>query len=176
MKKTFLALLVLGMCACSSQTNSEEDKGTAIDSAMLVQRVADIYDVALSQYYEVESHGTAEPWLDVDDLFCSADWCSVVEQVNDFDEKSDDGMIGFFEADYWIMGQDWDKLSVSDVQITSMTETAATVKLNLHNCGSVTAVRLEMVKEDGKWKIDNFIDLTRDFDWKAGMKEYLSGK
>ena len=84
--------------------------------------------------------------------------------------------MGFFEADYWVMGQDWGDLSVSDVQVTSMTDSTATVNLNLHNLGNPTAVRLEMRLEDGSWKIDNFVDVKNDMDWKANMKEYLSGE
>ena len=67
-------------------------------------------------------------------------------------------------------------MSVSDIRVIDMTDSTATVELNLHNCGSITPVRLEMVMEDGLWRIDNFIDVKYDINWKAGMKEYLAGK
>ena len=78
------------------------------------------------------------------------------------------------DVDHWIMGQDWGELSVSDVRVASMTDSTATVELNLHNLGNVNLVRLDMIVENGAWRIDNFIDVKNDFDWKTRMKEYLT--
>ena len=112
----------------------------------------------------------------LDSLYCSQDWNEWVGRVNEFDKQHNDGMVGFFDADYWIMGQDWQDLGVSDVAVTAMTDSTATVALNLHNCGSVTPVRLEMVKEADEWRIDDFISNEPAIDWKASMKEYLTEK
>ena len=112
----------------------------------------------------------------LDSLYCSQDWNEWAGRVNEFDKQHNDGMVGFFDADYWIMGQDWQDLGVSDVAVTAMTDSTATVALNLHNCGSVTPVRLEMVKEADEWRIDDFISNDPAIDWKASMKEYLTEK
>ena len=173
MKNLLLFLAVVGLMACSrpvnAEVNAEETVQSAVyDTASLVQRVIDIYDVALGQYNETESNAPAP---NVDSVYCSQDWYTWLTRVRDFDERNDD--MGFFDADYWIMGQDWQDLSVSDVHVTAMNESSATVELNLHNCGNVIPVRLEMVNEGGEWKIDNFIDLANDVNWKAGMKEYM---
>lgn len=175
MKKLLLLFLVIvALSACSSKTNVEKsDASSTLDTAALVQRVTDIYEVALKQYNDMDAHGSAENLINLDSLFCSDDWSSWVKRVNAYDRQAESGM-GFFEADYWIMGQDWNDLNVTDIRVTAMTDSTATVELNLHNCGNVTAVRLEMLFENGAWNIDNFIDVTNDFDWKAGMKEYMS--
>ena len=175
MRKLLYILVIVALSACSTSINADKGDGSAaIDTAVLVQRVTDIYEVALWQYNDMDAHGSAEIWIYVDSLFCTADWNSWVRRVTDFDMKENSGTVGFFEADYWIMGQDWNELSISDMKVTAMTDSTATVELNLHNCGSVTPVRLEMKHEEGEWKIDNFIDLGHDFDWKARMKEYLN--
>ena len=177
MKKLLLLFLVIvAMSACSSKSNVEKsDASATLDTAALVQRVTDIYDVAFGQYNDKEAHNSAEIGNSLDSMFCTADWNSCVKRVNAFDRKEDSGM-GFFEADYWIMGQDWNDLKATDIRVTAMTDSTATVEFNLHNCGNVSAVRLEMLLENGAWNIDNFIDVTNDFDWKAGMKEHMNEK
>ena len=32
-----------------------------------------------------------------------------------------------------------------------------------------------MVFERGEWMVDNFINLTNNFDWKKGMTKYMEG-
>ena len=172
-----LAALLVTIAACSNSVKVDNQAdGRLRDTTALIQRVMDIYGVALWQYNEMDSHGTAEPWMDVDKMFCTRDWNAWLSRVNQFDEKYNDGMVGFFEADYWIMGQDWDDLSVSDVHVKTMNDSTATVELNLHNCGCVTALQLLMLLEGGEWKIDDFIDVTNGFDWKDGMKNHVNNK
>ena len=161
--------LLLMLCSCAKSSDERE---------ALAQRVNEIYTEAFGCYEKMDS--LANAGVDtlmangLDAKFCTQDWNTLVKRVNDWDNQHNEGMMGFFEADYWIMGQDWQDLSVSDVQVKSISETTAVVELVLHNCGNAQPVRLEMAKEDGVWKIDNFIDVANDVDWKSGMKEYLS--
>ena len=159
----------------------EKVEHQALDTAAVVERISEIYD-GVFQYYEMMAAteglngrltGLKPPAV----RYCTHDWNDWLTQVTTYDaEHVADGDMGFMEADYWIMGQDWGDLAVSDVHVISMTDTTATVELNLHNLGSVTAVRLDLCQEKGSWMIDNFIDVTHDMDWKANMKEYLASK
>lgn len=173
MKKTVLyQTLVMSFLLYSCVSSSGE-------RATLVQRVNEIYTEVFGCYGQWDSLARADGGTDapngLDAKFCTLDWNMLVAQVNDCDEKNNEGgMIGFFDADYWIMGQDWQDLSVSDVQVKDISGQTAVVELVLHNCGSTEPVRLEMVKENGLWKIDNFIDMAHDVDWKSSMKEYLA--
>ena len=167
-----VAVAVLG--ACSPRDAVAETKDKKLDTISVVQRVSDIYEVVFDRYREARTMLKPIRRGNFDANYCSADWNDRLRRVMEYDKANSEGMVGFFEADYWIMGQDWDDLKVSDVQVTAMTDSTATVAFNLHNCGSVTEVRLEMVREGNEWKIDNFIDVTRDMDWKANMKEYLT--
>lgn len=164
-------LAVAGLSACTAGGNVESDSEKSLDTVAVVESVNRIYAGALKQYDEADVTKTI---INNDSLYCTADWNSWLARVKDYDAKHADGTVGFFEADYWIMGQDWGDLSVSDVKVTEMTDSTAIVQLNLHNLGNVTPVRLEMARENEQWKIDNFIDVAHDVDWKAGMKEYLN--
>ena len=176
MKKiVVLILAAVAVVACSNRGQvTEAVKVQPLDTAAVVQRVNDIYTGVFDRYRAARTMLRPLRRGNFDAAFCSADWNGWLKRVIDYDKANSEGMVGFFEADYWIMGQDWDDLKVSDVQVTEMTDSTASVAFNLHNCGSVTAVRLEMVQEGDEWKIDNFIDATNHVDWKANMKEYLS--
>lgn len=169
-QKLFLiGVLAAMMCACSMGKNEQDNSP---DPASVVTRVQEIYSDVFKQYNEFDQQRSDMPREKNDSLYCSADWNRWIARV-DSDSRQNGG-IGFMEADYWIMGQDWDELSVSDINVTSMTDSIATVELNLHNLGNVIPVRLDMIFENGAWKIDNFMDVKNDFDWKTRMKEYLT--
>lgn len=181
-KLLIMALAACWLCSCSMNTRVEKvENKVLLDTAQVVERVNEIY-ADVFHHYEVLANsnglrdrlvGKKPPAI----KYCTRDWNDWITQVTTYDAThQEDGMVGFFEADYWIMGQDWGELAVSDVHVTSMTDSTATVELNLHNLGIVTALRLDMCQEDGAWKIDNFIDVKNDVDWKANMKDYLAGE
>lgn len=174
MKKLLLLPIIVALLACSNQGKVDNTEKDAVpDTAALVQRVNDIYADAFNRYGGGDK-AVPDVMATADSLYCSRDWKDLTSRVERADSAlAAEGMIGFFDSDYWIMGQDWDDLSVSDVRIIAMTDSTATAELNLHNCGSVTVVRLDMVLEDDVWKIDNFVDASRGVDWKANMKDYL---
>ena len=94
-------------------------------------------------------------------------------QIREIDSLYHADELGFWEADYWIMGQDWHQLSISDVKVQDVTQSEAHVEFMLHNLGTTKPVALNLVKEDGIWKIDNFRDLGNGMEWKRAMKEYV---
>lgn len=176
MKKIFVLMVAaMALFACSNKQGQEAEKVEAqpLDTAAVVQTVNDIYTRVFDSYAKARNMLRPLRRGNMEGAFCSADWNEWLQRVIDYDKANSQGMVGFFEADYWIMGQDWDNLSVSDVGVKTMTDSTATVALKLHNCGSVTDVCLEMVQNQGTWKIDNFIDITNHMDWKANMKGYL---
>ena len=178
MKKiVVLMVAVMALFACSNQSAVEStEKATeseTLDTASLVQRVNDIYTVVFDRYKAARTMLKPLRQGNFDAEYCSTDWNEWLQRVIDYDKANSQGMVGFFDADYWIMGQDWDDLSVSDVGVKTITDSTAVVVLKLHNCGSVTDVCLEMVQDGDTWKIDNFIDITNHVDWKANMKTYL---
>ena len=153
------SLLVVGLVtlflSCSERQVSESD---------IIKRVNEIYGKVAEVYASKPDAGL------LDSLYCSNDWRSLVSMVADTD--AGDGETGFFDADYWIMGQEWSDFSTDSVVVEQLEEKEARASLNLHNCGQTTRVGLLMVLENEEWKIDNFVDLTNNYDWKAHMNDY----
>lgn len=109
--------------------------------------------------------------------YCSKDWNEKLAQIEEKEKKSNEEM-GFFVADYWVMGQDYHEIGTSNYKVEKMLldtiPSQASVTLNIQNCGNTIPIRVDLVWEKGQWVIDNLTDLTNDFDWKKGMVEYLT--
>ena len=140
---------------------------------IIEERVKVIYDAVAAAYPELHEIPPSTDSLDI--AFCSGQWQTLVEMVNNKDSE-DMGEERFFTADYWIMGQDYGKISVSDVKAELKDDgTHANVSLILHNLTEIK-VKLEMVFENGEWKIDNFIDQSKNVNWKENMIKHLEKK
>lgn len=166
------AALIAVLALCWTGCTSRSPVGTA--SPEVEQQVRDVYAVVF-EHYEYVTDGDYSALEALDSMYCTAAWNALLARVDDKDSRQAPGMAGFHEADYWVMGQDWSDLAVSDVHVTAMTDTTATVELRLHNSGHVTPVALSLKHERGTWLIDNFTDLDHGHDWQAMMREYLDG-
>lgn len=139
------------------------------DPELIANRVSSIYEAVATAYPEIRDITPSTDSLDL--AYCSSQWQTLVAMVNAKDAE-EMGVDHFFDSDYWIMGQDWGKISVSDIKVSLKDDNHADVNLILHNL-SDTKLKLEMVFERGEWLIDNFIDLSNDVDWKKNMTKYL---
>ena len=162
----------------SQTTESQESKPstsavTPKSDGNVLHRVEQIYKDVAAEYAKYDEDFESMDDDGLDDRFCSDEWKGLVAKVVDFDSTNNPDEIGFFDADYWVMGQDSQDLSASDFNLVEEKGNKAIVEFNLHNCGSITKVRLEMVRERGDWFIDNFIDLDNAINWKEEMKDYL---
>ena len=181
-------VMVCALCACHSQsenagTPNVKDSANQIADAEAVQhRVQEIYSDVFKEYNLEDSlrnldmldgPGASARRGDFNRNYCSREWNDLSRQIREIDSLYHADELGFWEADYWIMGQDWHQLSISDIEVLNVSPTEADVKFMLHNLGEAKPVALILVKEDGIWKIDNFNDLNIDMDWKRAMKEYV---
>lgn len=105
--------------------------------------------------------------------YCSSEWNDLLSKVDESDSRHP-GEIGFFDSNYWVQGQDWEDISISDLVLERITDGNASVSFTLHNLGFKTPMKLVLVWENGEWLIDNFISLGENhYDWKVAIKEYL---
>ena len=150
--------MAVALFALASCQNKEAD---------ILKRVDAIYsDVAAGQFSSDE----------LSKRYCSEDWNKTVALVDEFDRKNNEGMLGFFEYDYWVQGQDVSELHISDLALESLEGDKATVSFKLYNFGSATPMQLKLVREKGNWQIDDFISLGEyPTDLKAAMQEYIKG-
>jgi len=177
-----LIVAVLSISGCKQHSLNATQPVSANQQERLqqdvVNRVHEIYREVFTVYNAWSKDDAAVNLsnYDFDSQYCSRDWNDIVKRVKDFDDSHDEIEMGFFDADYWVMGQDANELSISDVRLIDLQQDKALVEFNLKNCGSISLVRLEMVLEGGEWRIDNFIDIDHnygDINWKANMKDYL---
>lgn len=188
MKWIWSMVMVCALCACHSQSenagtpNVKDSANQIADAEAVQQRVQEIYSDVFKEYNLEDSlrnldmldgPGASARRGDFNRNYCSREWNDVSRQIREIDSLYHADELGFWEADYWIMGQDWHQLSISDIEVLNVSPTEADVKFMLHNLGEAKPVALILVKEDGIWKIDNFKDLNVDMDWKRAMKEYV---
>lgn len=157
------------LIAISGGANAQQAERRVVE-----ERVKAIYaDVARAypdDSFEMDEED--KPHIDLDGQYCSEEWKKLVNLVVLIDNAAPHD-IGFFDADYWIMGQDWHGIAISNVKAQVVDATHAKVNLLLHNAGNKTPVILMMVKEQGEWKIDDFAEDDGLRSWKANMQEYV---
>ena len=188
MKWIWSMVMVCALCACHSQSenagtpNVKDSANQIADAEAVQQRVQEIYSDVFKEYNLEDSlrnldmldgPGASARRGDFNRNYCSREWNDLSRQIREIDSLYHADELGFWEADYWIMGQDWHQLSISDIEVLNVSPTEADVKFMLHNLGEAKPVALILVKEDGIWKIDNFKDMNIDMDWKRAMKEYV---
>ena len=132
------------------------------------KRVEEIYADVFGVYNKANEAQSMEPLnaRSFEQDYCSQDWNNLVAAVLAKNEN-------YFEADYWIMGQDWDNVGIKDVKVSKVSDTVCTATFNIINFGTAHPACLTLVYERGNWFIDNFIDVKYSLDWKEGMKEDL---
>ena len=90
------------------------EQQNSADPEVITERVKAIYEAVAAAYPEVHDISPSNDVLD--DTYCSSEWNTLVQMVNAKDAEKM-GKEAFFDSDYWIMGQDWGKISISDVKV-----------------------------------------------------------
>ncbi len=193
MMKQFVLLMALALVigGCSNQSQeSKQETAEAVETQVsdveaVKQRVEEIYGEVFKEYNredslrnldQLEGPGAYARRGEFCKNYCSQEWNGLVSQIADIDSIYHSDELGFWEADYWIMGQDWYQLSISDVEVLSVTPAQAAVEFKLHNLGNANPVIVLLVKENGVWKIDDFKDMGSNLDWKHSMQEYVKAE
>ena len=162
LKTTLIFSVMMFIMACSEVKQVESPE-------QLINRVNEIYTEVAKAY---PNEGELPPTNHLDSLYCSSEWNRMLAVIDSIDSKLE-GEMGFFDFDYWIMAQDYRDISADSVVVEKMNVDSASVLIQLHNFNHVTPVRLEMVKENDLWMIDNFIDVSNEYNLKLNMKKYI---
>ena len=140
------AVALLG--ACTTHHNVDNSKKGSLDTSAVVERVEEIYTTVFNVYNEEDSlrnldihmeNGVYERRADFEANFCSDEWNTLLKKVNEIDSLYHQNEMGFWDFDYWIMGQDWHKLSISDVKFVERIGSWAEVDLKLHNFDKINS-------------------------------------
>lgn len=111
---------------------------------------------------------------DCDERFFSSDFKRIYKEVEDIDERYNQGGVGFWDSGFWDMSQDNIGMSivVNDVYDIKDNEAIANVTFSIKYYGGTTEPHNEDIKvilEDGKWVLDDL------HGYKKQMKEYIEG-
>ena len=144
----------------------------AIERQVVLERVKCIYGL-IKQETSYLGGSVDNDWLDK--AFCSKRWNDLLMAVRrkEFQTNS-----LFFEVNRWTMAYDsnlisFDEFEVADCFIGSNEDKMASVNFTVYTSDSYTPVRVELVYEDGQWKIDNFYHLKYMLNLRESMYQYL---
>ena len=137
----------------------------------VLQRVRDIYGVVRSEFMRRGS--SVENEL-LDKAYCSKSWNKLLMAVHYKENLT--GTL-FFELNHWSMTQDselvsFEEFEVTDIYVDGPVRTA-TVAFTVYGMDTWTPAKINLVYEDGQWKIDNFHNLKYLLDVKERMWYYL---
>ncbi len=152
---------------------SDENLSREEQEKVLLERARDIYNYVERVYSPGAPEGTD---IDLNKKYGSTRWNRLVEEVAIADSHTDDYSFAFVAGEPWIMGQDCKDLHADNFKVMSIDGDRAAVMLDLHNHGTVTPVRVEFVREDGQWMIDNFVsgvDGEDGYNWQEMMLNYI---
>lgn len=144
----------------------------SIERQVVLERVKCIYGL-IKQENTYLGGSVENDWLDK--AFCSKRWNDLLMAVRRREFQTN---TLFFEVNRWTMAYDsdlisFDEFEVADCFIGSNEDKTAAVNFTVYTPDSYTPVRVELVYEDGQWKIDNFYHLKYMLNLRQSMYEYL---
>ena len=164
----------------STQIVLTEDQSDSVMSEMSAQLESEVVlDRVKTIYRLVENEcnylgGSVDNDI-LDKAFCTKSWNKLLMAVRSKEFKTN---TLFFEINHWTMTQDvslinFDEFEVVKCIIKSPKERIASVNFTVYEANSYTPARVDLVYEDGQWKIDNFVQLKYMLNVRSSMLQYL---
>ena len=162
MKKTISALVALVafafcMNACTN-TQAKQNRSDDDIKEEVARRVKEIYDTVIPWYNSHE--GDIRSVNDFDGRFLSKDMQMMGAQVGailrELHEKGEDDIPPAYDYDHWVMGQDWENLSIMTDSVCVLSPDTAEAYMCITNCGSPQKFMLMMTRDEKEWFIDDF--------------------
>lgn len=153
----------------SDTLNSEVS--SMVQRGVVLERVHTIYSL-IKQECTYMGGSTDSDLLDK--AFCSNSWNQLLMAVRRQEYLTN---TLFFEVNHWTMSHDTDLVSFDEFEVRNLVftdeEKRAQVDFTVYEENSFIPARIELVYEDGQWKIDNFYHLRYMFNIRERMWEYL---
>lgn len=143
-----------------------------LEREVVMDRVKTIYRIVKQE--TVWLGGSVDNDL-LDKSFCTKSWNRLLMAVR---RKEYNTNSMFFEVNHWTMMYDsdlidFDEFEVKDCVIDQLDQRSATVTFTVYASNTYSPARIDMVYEDGQWKIDNFHHLKYMINMRACMWQYL---
>lgn len=150
----FLILIFFAGCGGRQPSEPTVETSSVTEELSVEQAIMYIYDEVFNAYTDLSQAEIYE--ADFDHKFMSSYYLELDTIVREIDE-SYPSEIGFHDYDHWIQGNDWDNLSYAIVSIRNISDNKAEVDMVIINYGQENPIVVKMVKEEGIWKIYDFI-------------------
>lgn len=142
-----------------------------IERGVVLEQVKTIYSIIKKECTYLG--GSTDNDL-LDKAFCSKSWNQLLMAVRRQEYLTN---TLFFEVNHWTMSHDTDLVNFEEFEVRNCVFTAdekrAQVDFTVYEAETYTPARIELVYEDGQWKIDNFYHLKYMFNMRERMWEYL---
>jgi hypothetical protein len=143
-----------------------------LEREVVMDRVKTIYRIVKQE--TIWLGGSVDNDL-LDKSFCTKSWNRLLMAVR---RKEYNTNSMFFEVNHWTMMYDsdlidFDEFEVKDCVIDQLDQRSATVTFTVYASNTYSPARIDMVYEDGQWKIDNFHHLKYMINMRACMWQYL---
>lgn len=89
------------------------------------------------------------------DKYTSEGMKKFLEQVNEVRLNSDIDILGW-DCDPWIFAQDFSNPKAEVVNVNAESDSKAWADVSIDDFGSKRTIRLELIKEKGQWKVNDF--------------------
>jgi len=143
-----------------------------VESGVVLEQVRNIYN--LVKHESQNLGGNVDSDL-LDKAYCSKSWNDLLMAVRRKEFQTNNT---FFEVNHWTMAYDTNQVSFDEFEVRycyigADNERFASVDFTVYTPDTYMPARIDLVYEDGKWKIDNFHHMKYMMDMKECMWEYL---
>lgn len=143
-----------------------------VESGIVLEYVRSIFDIV--KHESVNLGGSVNNDL-LDKTYCSKSWNDLLAAVRKKEFRTNNL---FFEVNHWTMAYDtnlvnFDEFEVKCCYIGADNEHLASVQFTVYTSDTYIPARVDLVYEDGGWKIDNFHHLKYAMNMKECMWEFL---
>lgn len=150
----------------------QSEMALVLEREAVLDRVAMIYRMVKQE--TLWMGGSVDNDL-LDKNFCTKSWNNLLMAVR---RKEHETNSLFFEVNHWTMMYesdliDFDEFEIKDFSITQGDKRSASVTFTVYTSNTYTPARVDLVYEDGQWKIDNFHQLKYMMNMRACMWQYL---
>lgn len=144
-----------------------------LERQAVLDRVKTIYNLVKQECFYMG--GSVDNDL-LDKTFCSKSWNKLLLAVRSKEHNTNSL---FFEVNHWTMFDDedlvdFDEFEVKDCYVGMGNDRTATVTFTVYAAKTYTPARIDLVYEDGQWKIDNFYQLKYMMNLRTSMWRYLN--
>ena len=162
---------ILGTDTTMMADTLNSEVSAMVERGVVLERVKTIYSLIKQECSYMG--GSSDSDL-LDKAFCTKSWNQLLMAVRRQEYLTN---TLFFEVNHWTMSHDTDLVNFDEFEVRNIVisdnEKRAQVDFTVYEPNNYIPARIELVYEDGQWKIDNFYHLKYMFNMRERMWQFL---